>query len=142
MGKLKKSNYDETKKSNGDEIHTLKLWWNSKIPNCYETQKLKLSWTSKTQKNSIGDKTQKLKWWPDLKAQIVTKPKNSNCDKTEKSQMVKKLKNSYCDKTQNVTKLKNSNCDKTQEQICDKTQKLKLWKNFNHDKSQLEKNKT
>ena len=49
---------------------------------------------------------------------IVTKLKNSNCDKT---QILTKLKNSNCDKTQIVTKLINLNCDKTQ--------KLKLWQN-------------
>ena len=59
---------------------------------------------------------------------MVTKLKNSNCDKT---QNLKMWQNSTCDKTQVVTKLKlwrNSNCDKNSS--CDKTQivtKLKLW---------------
>ena len=46
------------------------------------------------------------------KKTIVTKLKNSNCNKTQNVRR-KKLKNSKCDKTQIVTKLKNSNYDTT-----------------------------
>ena len=46
--------------------------------------------------------------WQKSKTQIVTKLKDSNCDKTQK------LKWSPNSKTKFVTKLKNSNCHKTQ----------------------------
>ena len=53
--------------------------------------------------------------------------KNSNCDKT---QIVTKFKNSNCDKT------KNSNCDKTKKKsYCEKTQKLKMRRK--KDKTQI-----
>ena len=48
------------------------------------------------------------------KTQILTKLKNSNCDKTKQNLIVTKLK-----KNESATRLKYSNCDKTQ--------KLKLW---------------
>ena len=51
--------------------------------------------------------------------QIVTKIKDSNFDKTQKTQIVTKLK-----KTQIVTKLKNSIVTKLKNLNCDKTQKL------------------
>ena len=46
---------------------------------------------------------------------MLTKRKNSNCDKTQKRKLWKKLKASNCDnlKTQIMTKLYNSNYDKT-----------------------------
>ena len=81
--------------------------------------------TPKTKKitkveNSYYDKTQKLWWWQHSKSQIVTKIKDSNCDKT---QIVIKLK-SNCDKTKKKTqigtKLNNSKCDKTQNSNSDK----------------------
>ena len=50
-------------------------------------------------KNWNGDKTQrtdvvtkKIKLWPTSKTQIVTKPKNSNCDKTQKRKLWQKSK--------------------------------------------------
>ena len=49
-----------------------------------------------------------------LKTQIVMKPKNSNCDETQKNEYLMKLKN------QIVRKRKNSNCDKTQKLKFDK----------------------
>ena len=140
MIKLRKSNYDKTKKSNCNEIQTLKLWWNSKTlivmkltnSNCDETQKPKLLWKSKTQIVMKLKKSRKFKWWQNSKTHMVTRLKSPNCDKTQKlklwqnskSQIVTNLKNSACDKTQKlklwqnprtqfVTKLKNSNCDKT-----------------------------
>ena len=84
---------------------------------------------SKTQivtkfKNSNCDKTQKLKWWQNSKTQIVTKLKNSNVTK------LKLWQNSSCEK--------NSSCDKTT--FCDKTQivtKLELWQNSSFDKTQI-----
>ena len=45
-----------------------------------------------------------------LKTQIVMKPNNSNCDRTEKFKLGH---NSNCDRTQIVTKLKNIKRDKT-----------------------------
>ena len=41
-----------------------------------------------------------LKLWQNLKTQIVTKPKNLNCDKTQKHKFWQNSKNSNCDKTQ------------------------------------------
>ena len=69
-------------------------------------------------RNSNCDKTQKLKLWQNSNTQIVTKVENSE------TEIVTKLKNSNCDKTQKlkfwqnsktqiVTKLKNSNCEQT-----------------------------
>ena len=60
-------------------------------------------------KKTNGDKTLKLKWWQNSKAQIVTKLK--------KTQIITKSATKL-----NVTILKNSNCDKTQNSICDKTE--------------------
>ena len=97
-------------------------------------------------KHSNYDETQKLKWWKNAKTQMVTKLKNSNCDKTKKksnfdkaqklklllnskNQIVTQLKlwkKSNCDKTKILTKLKNFKCDKIQ--IVTKL-KLKLWQN-------------
>ena len=54
-------------------------------------------------KDSNCDKTQKLKILQNLKTQIVTKLKYSNCDKTK---FFYKTTNSNCDKTQIVTELK------------------------------------
>ena len=87
----------------------------------YQTQELKLWPNSKTQLMS------KLTFLLNLKivtvvtklkknTQIVTKLKNSNCEKNLK---LKKLSNS---KTQIVTKLKYSNYDRTQ--------RLKVWQNL------------
>ena len=54
---------------------------------------------------------------------MVTKLENLNWDKTQKlkkgeqTQLMTKVKNSICDKAQSIAKLKlgkNSNCDKTQ----------------------------
>ena len=72
-------------------------------------------------KNSNGDKTQKLKLLQNWKTQIVTSQKlklwrNSNCDKT---QIVAKLKMWRRKKTQKLKMWQNSNCDKTEE--------LKVW---------------
>ena len=61
-------------------------------------------------KNSNCDKSQKLKLRQNSKIQIFTKLNmwhNLNCDKT---QIVTQLKNSKYDKTQIMTKLKNWNC--------------------------------
>ena len=96
-----------------------------------------------TNSNSNCEKTQKFKLQQNSKTQIVTKLKNSNCEK--------KLKNSNCDKikikkkinfdktqklklwqntkTQIVTKLKTWILAKLKNSMCDKTQKLKLWQN-------------
>ena len=80
------------------------------------------------------------KLWQDSKTQIEKKkPKNSNCDKTQKILLrqnsktliltkLKKLKLRPNTKILSVTKFKNSNCDKTKKEKCDKTQ-LKLWQN-------------
>ena len=70
-------------------------------------------------KNTNCDKTQKLKLGPNSKTQIVTKLNNSNIkEEKNKKKIVTKLKKSNCDKTQ-ILKLgqnsKNINCDKTQE---------------------------
>ena len=70
-------------------------------------------------KNSNYDKSQKTKLWQNSKTQIVSKIKTQN------TQNLTKLQNSNCDKTpkinlwqnrktQIMTKLKNSKCDKTQ----------------------------
>ena len=97
------------------------------------------------------DKTQKLKLWPNSKAQIVTKLSSDSCERSDRSDSFESsvsskrkhflffssLKSSQNTKTKIVTKLKNSNFDKTQTQIVtrlknsnyDKTQKLKLWQN-------------
>ena len=92
--------------------------------------KFKPKSTQIEEKKSNGDKTKKNKLWKDSTTQIVTKLKNSNCEKT---------KNSNCDITQKlkvwqkkiVTKQKISNCDmilmKLKSTNYDKTQKLKLW---------------
>ena len=64
-----------------------------------------------------------LKLWQNSKTQMVTKPNNSNCDKTQKHKLWKKVKKWKCDKPQKlklwqnstiqiVTKLKNTNWNK------------------------------
>ena len=64
--------------------------------------------------NSNCDKTQtvtklkKLKFWQNSKPQIVTKLKNSNCDKTQKLKLWQKPK------TQIVIKIKSLNVNKNQ----------------------------
>ena len=116
--------------------------------NCYETQKLKLWWNSKTH---YCDATKNLKLWQNL-TQIVMKLKNSYYDETQKQKLWSlKLKWRQNSKTQFVTtqKLKlwqNSKCEKKtlivtklktwrkklkmwQNSDCDKPQELKLWKN-------------
>ena len=72
-------------------------------------------------KNSNCDKTQKLKLWPNSKTETETKHKNFKCDEIPKTKFVTKLtkKKLWQNSTQLVTKLKNS--------YCDKTWKLKLW---------------
>ena len=84
--------------------------------------------------------------WQNSKSQIVTKLKNSNCDRTQKLKLWpnSKLKLGKNPNTQIVQKVKNANGDKTQKvKLCkffktlttlkysnrDKTQKLKLWPN-------------
>ena len=57
-------------------------------------------------KNANGDKTKQIKWFQNFKTYMVTKLKNSICEKTKKNQIVTKLKNSNGDKTQIVTILK------------------------------------
>ena len=91
-------------------------------------------------------KTQIVRGKKPLKTQIVTKLKNSNCDKTQKLKFwqnsktetetehnifmvipcrnVTKFINSNCDKA------KKENCDKTQNSNCDKTKKVKLQQNL------------
>ena len=59
-------------------------------------------------RNTNCDKAQKLKLWQNSETQITTKLQNSNCDNS-KTQIVTKFKKSNCDKK----KLKNSNCNKT-----------------------------
>ena len=68
--------------------------------------------SSKTQmmtkfKNTNCDKTQTLKIWQNSKTQILMKLKNSNCDETQKLQMW------WSPKTDENQKLKNLKCDKT-----------------------------
>ena len=67
---------------------------------------------TKPKKNTICDKTQKLKLWPHLKTQIVTKHKK-NCDKSKKIKLWQNLK------PQILTQLKISNSDKTKKINCD-----------------------
>ena len=124
----------------------------NKLLQNYKTQKVtKL-------KNSICDKTQKLKLWQNSKTQIFT-TKNLNysiCDKTQKPELwqnykkesLTKLKKKWKtykvklwqnSKTSIVSNLKNFNqyktqklktltCNKSKNSSCDKTQILKLWK--------------
>ena len=78
-------------------------------------------------KNSNCDKTQKLKLWQNSQNQIVTTLKNSNFDKKTKNKIVTKLKlwqNSKCEEK----KLKQLKYDKTK--IVTKL------KNSNYDKTQ------
>ena len=91
---------------------------------------------------------------------MVTKLKNSKCDKTQLATKLKLWQNSNCDKTQVVTSLKL--WEKNQKLKCDKTwivtklenlnydnsktnvtklQKLKLGQNLEYDKSQFMKTK-
>ena len=70
--------------------------------------------------------TQKVKFWQNLKTQIVTKLTKSNLDKS-KTWIVSKLKNTNCEK-----ELKNSNCKKYYKKKCDNLKhqigtKLKNW---------------
>ena len=121
-------------------------------------------------KNLNCDKTQKLKWWQNLKTKIVIKLKlkmwqnstsgktqvatklklwqKSSCDKTQfvTTQFVTKLKlwqNSSCDKIRIVTKLENSNDDKTQKFKLwqNLKKKLKFGQNLKYDNSQFMKTK-
>ena len=95
-------------------------------------------------KNSNCDKTQKLKLWWSSKTRIVMKLKNQNFDETQKLKL-------WCNsKTQMVIKLKKIKfwwSSKTQivmklkNSNCDKTQKLKLWQNLNFTKSRFIKKK-
>ena len=115
--KLKNSNYDKTKKN---PIVT-KL----KKSNCDPTQKIKLLHHSVVKVVTVVRVVRvvtvvtkkfshfflSLKFWHNLKTQIVTKLKNSNFDQTQKHKLwqdstLKFLQNS---KTQIVTKLKNLN---------------------------------
>ena len=57
-------------------------------------------------KNSNCDQTQKHKFLPNSKAQIVTNLKYSNCNKTEKHALGQN--STQLDKTQNVTTFNNS----------------------------------
>ena len=90
-------------------------------------------------KKIYGDKTQKIKLWPNRKNHIVTKLKNSNHGKTEIVTKLKLWQNSNYDKTKKKTK-----CNKTQivknfkNSNCDKTQQLKFWQNSKTQIWQLE----
>ena len=103
-------------------------------------------------KHSNYDKTQKLKWLQNSKAQIVTKLKNSNCDQpkkippcdeNQKLKLWQNYKNLNCDETQKLKWWQNSNCDKTQKLKVwqnSKTHivtKFKLWQYSNFDKSKV-----
>ena len=100
----------------------LKLWCNSNCDETHVTQiVIKL-------KNLKREKIQKLILCWNLKTQMVTKLKKSNCDKTQKLRLWQNSKKSKCDKT---WKLKQSNYDKTQV-----VTKLKLWQKSNFDKNQ------
>ena len=92
---------------------------------------------------------------------MVTKLKNSKCDKTQlvtklklwqnsnsdKTQIVTSLKlwvknqKLKCDKTWIVTKLENSNYDNSKTKIVTKIHKLKLGQDLEYDKSQFMKTK-
>ena len=68
--------------SSCDKTHIvtkLKLWQKS---NCYKTQKLKMWQNSNGEKKVNNSKVTKLGLWQNLGTQIMTKLKNSNCDKT------------------------------------------------------------
>ena len=97
--KIINSNCDKTRKLklgfkkflnlNFDKIQKLKLWLNSKTQtvmklknsNCDETKKTQMVTKLKLWQNSNWDKNKKIKCG---KIQIVTKPLNSNNDKTQK----------------------------------------------------------
>ena len=105
-------------------VTKLKLWQTQIITQTQSQIVTKLK-NSNFVKNTICDETQivmKIKLWWNSKMQIVMKLK--------KTWIFTKPKQSNCDKTQ-MTKLKiwqNSNCDKTQN-LNDKTEKLKVWQN-------------
>ena len=114
MIKLKKSNCDKEKK--------LIMWQNSKTKNVTKLIKIKLWHKSKTQivskiKNSNCDKSQKLKLWQNWKTQTMTKLKNSNRDQTQKLKWLQNPNLWQNSKIQIATKLKNSNCDDTEKKI-------------------------
>ena len=71
--------------------------------------KLKNSICNKIQKYKLWKKTQKLKFWPNSKTQMVTKLrknvtklKNTSFGKTQKLKLWQKSAKSNCDKTQNL----------------------------------------
>ena len=96
--------------------------------------KLKNSTHSVWQLKKICDKTKKLKkLWRNSKTQIVTKPKNLNCYKTQNLKLWK-IRNPNCDKTKKKSSLKK----KLKKNLnCDQTQWLQLWQNSNHDKTEI-----
>ena len=69
----------------GVEVIKKKLWQNSKTQ-IVKKKNLKTQIVTKI-KNSNCDKTQKLKLWQNSKTQIATKLENLNCDKTKKSEL-------------------------------------------------------
>ena len=76
------------------------------------------------------EKLKKSFFWQNSKAQILTKLKNSNCDKTQKNLIVTKHKKATILKPQIATKLENSNCDKTKKTQIVTAQELRMWQNF------------
>ena len=76
-------------------------------------------------KNSNCDKTQKLKLWTNSKTQIVTKlkKKETNCDKTQKLKL-------WQDPYQIKTKLKNSNCDNIYSDSSDNSSRYSIFLSF------------
>ena len=112
---------------------------------------------TKLKRSNFEENTKKkFKLWQNKKIQMVSKLKNTNCDKTNNNQIVTKLKKSNCDQTkkklklwqpsvvtvgtvvtvmtvlsvvtvETVVKKKKSSVTFFCPWNCDKTQKLKLW---------------
>ena len=79
------------------------------------------------------DKNQKIKLWPNLKPQMVTKLWNSYWDKTKKNQMATKLNNPTCGQTKKLNYQQNSKLKLV------KNQNNKFWQNSVSDRAKNNK---